>query len=184
VPAAGGARRTPPGPTRWLLVGLAPGRLGADRTGRPFLGDRSGDRLRSLLAAVGLSDAVALTNAVKCAPQVCRATPAGCPRAESCGRDRGCRPANRDPTRAELARCQPYLAAEIALVEPAGVIALGRLAEEAVRAALGRPGPRLAPGVPTGAAPWVAYLPHPASWGYHPVGATISQDFLSRLAAT
>ena len=63
---------------RLLLVGLAPGRLGANRTGRVFVGDSSSDFLFSALHAVGLASSatpqeaqllgVRLTNVVKCLP--------------------------------------------------------------------------------------------------------------------
>lgn len=51
-----------------LIVGLAPGRHGANRTGRPFTGDASGDLLFRTLTELGLADRVKITNAVKCLP--------------------------------------------------------------------------------------------------------------------
>jgi uracil-DNA glycosylase len=89
----------------WLLiVGLAPGRTGANRTGRPFTGDWAGDLLYATLAKMGLSegtydaradDGLALkgamiTNAVRCAP-----------------------PLNK-PEPSEIAACAPFLEARIA----------------------------------------------------------------------
>lgn len=104
-------------PARTLFVGEAPGYLGADRTGVPFTGDRSGRRLQALLIAVGLSlevdpaverpvlrDAY-VTNVVRCNP-----------------------PANRNPTAAEVASCTPYLHTEIMRVRPQVVVALGAVA--------------------------------------------------------
>lgn len=100
-----------------MLVGEAPGYLGADRTGVPFTGDRSGRRVQALLMALGLSEesdmaaaaprlrAVYLTNVVRCNP-----------------------PGNRNPTPAEVANCAPYLAAELAAVRPQVVAALGSFA--------------------------------------------------------
>lgn len=111
-----------------LVVGLAPGRTGANRTGRPFTGDWAGDLLYSTLAAFGLSrgryerhagdglrlDAAMITNAVRCAP-----------------------PENK-PTGAEAAACRPFLAARIAgLPELRVIVALGRIAHENTVRALG-----------------------------------------------
>ena len=101
---------------RILLVGLAPGAHGANRTGRVFTGDRSGDWLYAALHRVGLAsqpeawardDGLELkdtfiTSVVKCAP-----------------------PANR-PTTEERDTCLPYLEAELeALDRVRVVVALG-----------------------------------------------------------
>jgi uracil-DNA glycosylase len=99
-----------------VLVGTAPGRHGAERTGIPFGGDRSGDALDTLLARVGLRrEDVFITNAVLCNPQD----------------DRG---RNAEPTAAELRRCRDHLARTLALVESPLVLALGRTAFAAVHA--------------------------------------------------
>jgi DNA polymerase len=91
---------------RVLLVGEAPGAQ-EDETGVPFVG-RSGVLLDGLLAEAGLDRAtVAVLNVVKCRP-------AG----------------NRTPTRAEVARCRPWLSRQIALVDPAVVVALGGVAAQ------------------------------------------------------
>jgi len=95
---------------RVLVIGLAPGLRGAHRTGRPFYGDASGRWLRSALARQGWAGAdgetlrgVFVTNVVRCAP-----------------------PANR-VTRAEAARCQPYLEWELSALEQVEVVVtLGR----------------------------------------------------------
>jgi uracil-DNA glycosylase family 4 len=99
-----------------LVAGLAPGRLGAERTGIPFSGDRSGAMLDTLLARaqVDRSD-VFITNAVLCNPQ------------DAAGR-------NATPASAELRRCRHHLAATIAAVDPSLVVALGRTAFAAVLA--------------------------------------------------
>lgn len=100
------------GAARIALLGLAPAAHGANRTGRVFTGDRSGDFLfaalwRAELANQPLSRArddglelhgCFVTAAVRCAP-----------------------PANR-PTAAELDRCLPYARAELALLEDLAVI--------------------------------------------------------------
>ncbi len=51
-----------------LIIGLAPGLHGANKTGIPFTGDASGYLLNKVLAALGLVDRVRITNAVKCLP--------------------------------------------------------------------------------------------------------------------
>ncbi|SRR5579885_2788263 len=90
------------------FVGIAPGRLGGDRTGVPFSGDRSGDLLRAMIAAAGLRR-VFITNLVRCNPR------------DAQGR-------NRDPRPAEIANCRRHLEAELALVRPRIVACLGRMA--------------------------------------------------------
>lgn len=112
---------------RVLIVGLAPGRTGANRTGRPFTGDYAGDLLYSTLATFGWSrgqyganpdDGITLigamiTNAVRCAP-----------------------PENK-PTPEEIRTCNSFLAARIeALPDLKAIIALGTIAHQAVLRAL------------------------------------------------
>jgi uracil-DNA glycosylase family 4 len=111
-----------------LIVGLAPGLRGANRTGRPFTGDFAGDLLyRTLLKfgfAVGRYDAHAedglqlhrarITNAVRCVP-----------------------PQNK-PEAAEIAACRPFLAAELAAWRSVkAILALGAIAHHAVLATKG-----------------------------------------------
>ena len=113
--------------SRLLIVGLAPGLHGANRTGRPFTGDGAGDLLYSALCRHGFAagrygreadDGLALidcriTNAVRCVP-----------------------PENR-PTGAEVRACRGFLAAELAAMPGlSAVLALGRVAHAAVLAAL------------------------------------------------
>jgi uracil-DNA glycosylase family 4 len=90
------------------FVGIAPGRLGGDRTGVPFSGDRSGNLLREMIAKSGLHD-VFITNLVRCNPR------------DPQGR-------NRDPDADEIANCREHLEAEPALVRPKVVACLGRMA--------------------------------------------------------
>src|SRR5436305_3150433 len=113
---------------RIVLVGEAPGRLGAERTGVPFSGDQSGQRLDRLLATAGWARAdVFITNAVLCNPR------------DATGR-------NRPPSMGELRACREHLAATLACGQPRLVVALGRRA----LAALGKIEPhdlqRAAPG--------------------------------------
>ncbi len=111
-----------------LIVGLAPGLHGANRTGRPFTGDFAGDLLYATLSKFGLAsgtyaarpddgltlNAAMITNAVRCAP-----------------------PANK-PTPAEIKSCRPFLAARIAgLARLKAIVCLGRIAHESTLAALG-----------------------------------------------
>lgn len=113
---------------RLLVVGLAPGLRGANRTGRPFTGDFAGDLLYATLAKFGWSSGAfgaraddglrlvgaMVTNAVRCVP-----------------------PANK-PTGAEIAECRPFLAARIAaLPRLRMLICLGRIAHESAVRALG-----------------------------------------------
>jgi uracil-DNA glycosylase family 4 len=116
-------------PHAWLaIVGLAPGRKGANRTGRPFTGDYSGQLFYSTLIKFGLAegtyqgeagDGVKLAgtivlNAVKCLP-----------------------PGNR-PLPAEVATCRNYLEAALAALPSATVvIALGQIAHGSAAKALG-----------------------------------------------
>lgn len=113
---------------RLLIVGLAPGLHGANRTGRPFTGDFAGILLYSSLhrhglatraESVGVEDGLELigcriSNAVKCVP-----------------------PANK-PLPAEVRTCNPYLQADIAgMPSGAVILALGQIAHRAVLLACG-----------------------------------------------
>lgn len=113
---------------RLLVVGLAPGMHGANRTGRPFTGDHAGILLYATLHRFGFGSQSAathrgdglqltgcrITNAVKCLP-----------------------PANK-PLPAEVRACNGYLAVELATVgEGSVVVALGSVAHGAVLRALG-----------------------------------------------
>ncbi|MFB6086687.1 MAG: uracil-DNA glycosylase family protein [Halodesulfurarchaeum sp.] len=89
-----------------LFVGEAPGEQ-EDREGEPFVG-RSGELLSEILAEHGLDrEAVRITNSVKCRP-----------------------PANRDPTRTELANCRSHLEREIRGVDPTVIVTLGKVPTE------------------------------------------------------
>ncbi|MGH2558963.1 MAG: uracil-DNA glycosylase [Thermomicrobiales bacterium] len=98
-----------------LFVAEAPGRRGADRTGVPLSGDRTGEQFERLLAAAGLRrDEVFVTNAVLCNPR------------DGAGR-------NRPPLPEEVANCSGLLRATIEVVDPAYVVALGNVALRALR---------------------------------------------------
>ncbi|HEX9114898.1 MAG TPA: uracil-DNA glycosylase [Anaerolineae bacterium] len=104
---------------RILIVGLAPAAHGANRTGRMFTGDSSGDFLYGSLYRAGFAnlpisqrrdDGLVLTDVLISA--VCR-----------------CAPPDNKPAPGEIATCLPYLAQEIALMENLQIIvALGRIA--------------------------------------------------------
>jgi uracil-DNA glycosylase family 4 len=111
-------------PQAWLaVVGLAPGRKGANRTGRPFTGDDAGDFLFAAMSRAGLTrgtfdrdghddfalEGAIILNAVKCLP-----------------------PHNK-PMREEIATCGRFLSAQLAALPNLRVIlALGRIAHDAV----------------------------------------------------
>jgi uracil-DNA glycosylase len=113
---------------RLLVVGLAPGLKGANRTGRPFTGDYAGDLLYPTLRKFGFADGTydrraddgfrlidcRITNAVRCVP-----------------------PENK-PTPSEIAGCRGFLIAELAqMPRLAAIMALGAIAHASVLAALG-----------------------------------------------
>ena len=113
---------------RLLIVGLAPGLNGANRTGRPFTGDYAGELLYGTLLKFGFAKGVygarvddglelvdcMITNAVRCVP-----------------------PENK-PTPAEIAACCSFLKTRIArLPNLEAILALGRVAHDSTLAALG-----------------------------------------------
>jgi uracil-DNA glycosylase family 4 len=93
----------------WLFVGEGPG-AEEDEQGLPFVG-QAGKLLDAMLAAIGLhrGDKVYIANTVKCRP-----------------------PGNRTPEPAESAACAPYLARQIALLQPRLIVAMGRPAAQAL----------------------------------------------------
>jgi uracil-DNA glycosylase family 4 len=111
-----------------LIVGLAPGLRGANRTGRPFTGDYAGGLLYATLRKYGFAEGdydarlddglelrrVRITNAVRCVP-----------------------PQNK-PEPSEVANCRRFLGAEIgAMPRLRAILALGAIAHQAVLTALG-----------------------------------------------
>ena len=99
------------GPQRapWMLVGEAPGEQ-EDLRGEPFVGP-AGRLLDEMLAAIGVDrpgDAF-IANVLKCRP-----------------------PGNRNPLPEEVARCEPFLARQVALLQPRLVVALGRFAAQSL----------------------------------------------------
>jgi uracil-DNA glycosylase family 4 len=97
-----------------MLVGEAPGRFGAERTGIPFHGDVSGLRLERLIEAAGWTRAeLFITNAVLCNPRDARGN-------------------NRPPAPSEVRACNTWLAHQIEVVNPLLVVALGAVALRAL----------------------------------------------------
>ena len=97
----------------WMVVGEAPGE-NEDRQGEPFVG-AAGQLLDNMLRAVGRSRSGAgdqgayIANVLKCRP-----------------------PANRNPLPAEVTQCEPYLARQVALLQPRLILAMGRFAVQAL----------------------------------------------------
>ena len=118
-------------PQAWLaIVGLAPGKHGANRTGRPFTGDYAGELLYTTLAKYGLSEGIfaadpgdglklngaIILNAVKCLPPQNKTLPA------------------------EEATCRPYLLEAIgSLPRLTAFIALGKVAHDSLCRSFGVP---------------------------------------------
>ena len=120
-------------PDPWLIVvGLAPAAHGANRTGRVFTGDRSGDFLYAALHRAGLASQATSTSAGDgLRLSGCRVTAAV-----------RCAPPQNRPTPQERARCRPYLARELALCPGARVVlALGAVGWDAVLRTLEAPRP-------------------------------------------
>jgi uracil-DNA glycosylase family 4 len=107
---------------RVMVIGLAPGAHGSNRTGRMFTGDASGDFLYPALFRAGfasqprsmfVNDDLNLHDLFITA--VCR-----------------CAPPGNKPAGIEMDTCQPYLESEISLIQPLVYVALGRIAFERI----------------------------------------------------
>lgn len=101
-----------------LILGLAPAAHGANRTGRVFTGDRSGDFLVASLYRTGLANQPTSDRADDGLELI------GCRMAAAVR----CAPPGNAPTPAEQAACRPFAAREIALTEPRVIVCLGGLA--------------------------------------------------------
>jgi len=112
---------------RLLIIGLAPGLKGANRTGRPFTGDYAGDLLYATLEKFGLASGdyaqrpddglklrnTLIVNAVACVP-----------------------PENK-PTTEEIATCREFMTRRLGEQRPRAYLALGRIAHDSLLVALG-----------------------------------------------
>ncbi|OQY15893.1 MAG: uracil-DNA glycosylase [Deltaproteobacteria bacterium] len=93
---------------RLVFVGEAPG-MEEDLTGRPFVG-QAGKLLTNIIKAMGLTrDEVYICNIVKCHP-----------------------PRNRDPERDEIEMCLPFLEAQLSLIQPEIICAIGRISAQSL----------------------------------------------------
>jgi uracil-DNA glycosylase family 4 len=112
---------------RLIIIGLAPGLKGANRTGRPFTGDYAGDLLYATLLKLGLATGdyeqrpddslqlrgAVIINAVACVP-----------------------PENK-PTPTEIATCRQFMIRRLGEQKPTAYLALGRIAHDSLLVALG-----------------------------------------------
>ncbi len=99
-----------------MFIAEAPGRQGADRTRRPFSGDKSGANFQKLLDSINLRrEEIFITNTVLCSP-------------------RSASGANRKPTKSEIKNCADFLKRTIELINPNIIVTLGAVALEALRA--------------------------------------------------
>ncbi|MBK9162755.1 MAG: uracil-DNA glycosylase [Acidobacteria bacterium] len=101
---------------RVMFIAEAPGRQGADRTRRPFYGDKSGENFQRLLDSIGLTrEEIFITNAVMCSPRTAT-------------------DANRKPMRAEIKNCSVFLRRTVELIDPPVIATLGGVALDAIKA--------------------------------------------------
>jgi uracil-DNA glycosylase len=101
-----------------LIIGLAPAAHGANRTGRMFTGDRSGDFLYARLHEAGFANQPGSKrrgDGLKLSGAYITATAR-------------CAPPDNHPSPAEIANCRPYLEAELEVLWPRAVLALGKIA--------------------------------------------------------
>lgn len=98
-----------------LFIAEAPGRLGADRTGIPLHGDKTGDNFEKLLGNVGWSrNDIFITNTILCNPRIENGN-------------------NDTPSLIEIKNCSPFLEMTIELIQPEVVVSLGKTALNALR---------------------------------------------------
>lgn len=99
-----------------FFIAEAPGRQGADRTRRPFYGDKSGENFQKFLDSIGLKrEEIFITNSVLCSPR----------------KENG---ANRSPKKSEIKNCSAFLQKQLQIIQPKIVATLGSVALEALKA--------------------------------------------------
>jgi DNA polymerase len=100
---------------RVMFIAEAPGRQGADRTRKPFSGDKSGQNFQVLLDSINLKrEDIFITNAVLCSPRKLSG-------------------ANRRPKKSEMNNCAGFLEKTIKMIDPPIIITLGMVALEALK---------------------------------------------------
>ena len=141
---------------RVLVVGLAPGAHGSNRTGRNFTGDASGKFLYPALYRAGFAsqpEAISRDDGLTLTDLYITAA----------GR---CAPPGNKPTAQELNNCQPFLEREIELLRPKVIVALGRVAFERLLRLYSEPksGKKFAHGAifRLEAGPWLVCSYHPS----------------------
>jgi DNA polymerase len=98
-----------------FFIAEAPGRQGADRTRKPFWGDKSGENFQKFLDSINLKrEEIFITNAVLCSPR----KPNG---------------ANRNPKKSEMKNCSNFLKKTIDLINPKIIVTLGAVSLEALK---------------------------------------------------
>jgi DNA polymerase len=98
-----------------MFIAEAPGRQGADRTRRPFWGDKSGENFQKFLDSINLKrEEIFITNAVLCSPR----KPNG---------------ANRNPKKIEMRNCSNFLQRTIDLIDPKIIVTLGAVSLDALK---------------------------------------------------
>jgi len=166
VPSFGG----PPAPL--MILGLAPAAHGANRTGRMFTGDSSGDWLYEALHRFGFanqSESVSREDGLELSQVVVTASA-------------HCAPPQNKPTAAELAACRPYLQRELELLRPELILCLGRIAFETYLKALGEMGRELPRPRPPFAHDRMVEMPEgpPLLLSYHPSRQNTNTGRLTR----
>ena len=141
---------------RVLVVGLAPGAHGSNRTGRQFTGDASGNFLFPALHRAGFAsqaEAISRDDDLKLKDMYITAS----------GR---CAPPKNKPTSEELNNCQPFLEREIEILQPKVIVCLGRVAFERILRIYSEPkaGKKFAHGTTfqLEAGPWLVCSYHPS----------------------
>ena len=98
-----------------FFIAEAPGRQGADRTRKPFSGDKSGANFQIFLDSINLGrEEIFITNTVLCSP-------------------RSATGANRKPSKKEIGNCASFLEKTINLINPKIIVTLGSVALEALK---------------------------------------------------